>query len=178
MNRWMLRVSMLLVLASAAPALAEDSSPTAGKIGVGALLGYGFKDGVGFGLGVRGGYTLPMNVYLGGTFVYHLGKSEGEASVNIFYLGVEGGYDISAGPVVVRPYLGLGPAFAHASIPSVQLGGGATVGGSHTETKFGFWPGVTLLYPITGFFIGADMRVLIVSDFTAFSLFATGGMHF
>jgi hypothetical protein len=88
-----------------------------------ALLGYGFKDGVGLGLGARGGYTLPMNVYLGGTFVYHLGKSVGGASVNIFYLGVEGGYDITAGPFVIRPFLGLGPAFAHVSAPAITFGG-------------------------------------------------------
>src|SRR5258706_11784715 len=112
MKRWMLGFSIAVVSAlAAAPVLAQEKSPTADHGSVGALLGYGFKDGVGLGLGVRGGYTLPMNLYLGATFVYHLGKSQstpvGDVSVNIFYLGVEGGYDISAGPVVVRPYLGL-----------------------------------------------------------------------
>jgi hypothetical protein len=158
----------LASLAGAAPALAQEQAATAGKIGVGALLGYGFKDGVDFGLGVRGGYTLPMNVYLGGTFMYHFGKSEGPASVNVYYFGAEGGYDIQAGPVVVRPYLGLGPAFAHGSVGNL----------SNTDTKFGVWPGATVLYPIENFYVGGDARVLIVSDFTAFSLFATGGVHF
>ena len=55
------------------------------------LLGYGFKDGVGVGLGMPGGYTLPVNVYLGGTFVYHLGKSVPGGTVNVFYLGFEEG---------------------------------------------------------------------------------------
>ena len=40
------------------------------------LLGEGFKDGYNFGVGARVGFTLPMNVYVGGTFVYHLGKTE------------------------------------------------------------------------------------------------------
>jgi hypothetical protein len=171
-------MAVVSALASA-PVLAQEKSPTADHGSVGALLGYGFKDGVGLGLGVRGGYTLPMNLYLGATFVYHLGKSQstpvGDVSVNIFYLGVEGGYDIAAGPVVVRPYLGLGPAFAHASVPNIA---GLSGGGSTTSSKFGIWPGAALLYPIQNFFIGADLRVLIVSDFTAFSMFATGGMQF
>src|SRR5260221_6275858 len=89
---------------AAAPARAEmAASPTAEHWTVGALLGYGFKDGVGFGLGVRGGYTLPMNVYLGGTFMYHFGKSVGPVDVNVFYLGFEGGYDIAAVPAVLPP---------------------------------------------------------------------------
>src|SRR5215471_14448526 len=75
-----------------------DQAPTAEHWTVGALLGWGFRDAVGFGLGVRGGYTLPMNVYVGGTFMYHLGKTEtiagtGDFSVNTYYLGAEGGYD-------------------------------------------------------------------------------------
>src|SRR3954468_20558779 len=92
----------LLSLFAAGAAHAEES-PTAGHASVAGLLGYGFKDGVGLGLGVRGGYTLPMNVYIGGTFVYHLGKSQstpiGDVKTNIYYFGVEGGYDIVAGPV-------------------------------------------------------------------------------
>jgi hypothetical protein len=178
MKRWMLGFSIAVVAAcAAAPVSAQEKASTADHGSVGALIGYGFKDGVGVGLGLRGGYTLPMNLYLGGTFVYHLGKSIGGATINVFYLGVEGGYDIAAGPVVIRPFLGLGPAFAHASIPSISIGG-VSAGGSETSTKFGFWPGAEVLYPIQNFFIGADLRVLIVSDFTAFSMFATGGLQF
>src|SRR5215468_6132823 len=44
------------------------------------LLGEGFKDGYNFGIGARGGFTLPMSLYLGGTFVYHLGSREGTSS--------------------------------------------------------------------------------------------------
>jgi hypothetical protein len=162
---------LTLASAIAVPALAElPTAPTAEHWSAGALLGYGFKDGVNFGLGVRGGYTLPQNVYLGGTFMYHFGKSEGPASVNVFYLGVEGGYDFFVDPIIIRPYLGLGPAFGHVS------GGGVLP--SDTETKFGVWPGVSVLYPINNFFVGGDTRVLIVSDFTAFNLFATGGVTF
>jgi len=171
----------LVSIFAASPARAEES-PTAGHTSVGALLGYGFKDGVDLGLGVRAGYTLPMNLYLGGTFVYHLGKSEstpfGDVSTHLYYFGVEGGYDIYAEPVIVRPYLGLGAATASATVPSSTFAGVTVEGGSTSDTKFGVWPGATVLYPIQNFFVGADARFLIVSDFNAFSLFATGGAQF
>jgi hypothetical protein len=171
-----LGATCLLSLLHAATAQAAES-PTAGHGSVGALLGYGFEDGLKLGLGVRGGYTLPMNVYLGGTFVYHLGESESaggiEASANLYYLGFEGGYDIAAGPVVIRPYLGLGAATA-----SVKLDGGPFGNVSDSETRFGAWPGATLIYPIGSAFVGGDARFLIVEDSNAFGLFATGGLQF
>jgi len=171
-----------VMLLGAAPAHAE-AAPTAGHGSVGALLGYGFKDGTNLGLGVRGGYTLPMNVYLGGTFVYHLGKSEstpfGDVKSNVFYYGFEGGYDIAAGPVVVRPYLGLGAATAKTSSPAFDLGAGQSFPAtSASETRFGLWPGASVLYPLGSAFVGADARYLIVEDYNAFSLFATGGVQF
>jgi hypothetical protein len=166
-----LGATCLFTLLGAATAHAAES-PTAGHASIGGLLGYGFEDGINLGLGVRGGYTLPMNVYVGGTFVYHLGKSEetpfGDVSVNVYYVGVEGGYDIAVDPVVIRPYLGLGPAIAVGSIGDE----------SESETKFGAWPGATLIYPIGSAFVGGDARFLIVDDFNAFSVFATGGIQF
>ncbi len=171
----------LVSIFAASPAHAQES-PTAGHASAALLLGDGFKDGVGLGLGVRGGYTLPMNVYLGGTFMYHFGKSEstpfGDVSTHLYYFGVEGGYDIYAAPVLIRPYLGLGAATAVASVPGGTFEGITVDGTSNSDTKFGVWPGVTALYPINNFFVGADARFLIVSDFNTFSLFATGGMQF
>jgi len=170
-----------LASALSVQAMAIEPASTAGHASAAALLGWGFNDPAQFGLGLRGGYTLPMNVYVGGTFVYHLGSSQTvnavEVSGNVFYLGVEGGYDIAAGPVVVRPYLGLGPAFLHSSSPTFS-GFGGSIGGSNTETRFSAWPGVLGLYPIGSFFAGLDMRVLIVEHASAFSMFATGGMQF
>ena len=126
---------------------------------------------------------MPANIYLGGTFVYHLGKTVstpfGDSTAKIYYFGVEGGYDIAAGPVVIRPYLGLGAATAKVTVPGVDLGGGLSVPSqSASDTKFGAWPGATLLYPMGSAFIGADARFLVVSDFNAFCLFATGGAQF
>jgi len=169
-----------VMLLGAAPAHAEES-PTAGHASVGGLVGYGFKDGMNLGLGVRGGYTLPMNVYLGGTFVYHLGKTESEAgaeaSLRSYYLGFEGGYDIAAGPLVIRPYLGLGAHTVTSSV-SGNLGGVQIPEMSSSDTKFALWPGATILYPLGAAFIGADARFVIRDELNTFSLFATGGVQF
>jgi hypothetical protein len=161
----------------------------------GLLLGFGVPTSsnqadvnpAGFGLGVRGGYTLPFNLYLGGTFVYHLGGSRstpvGDYSMNVLYFGVEAGYDIEAGPVIIRPYLGLGDLIGVVSVPEVCLPApfGGCFGGSDSASAFGLWPGAAVLYPIDNFFIGGDTRFVIStdnSDFTVWSLFATGGMKF
>ena len=167
---------LTLATAVAVPAMAElPTSPTAGHANVGALLGYGFKDPMGFGLGARGGYTLPMNVYIGGTLIYFFGKSESvlgqDFSVSTLSIGVEGGYDFYVNPVVIRPFLGLGPDFFMASCPA-----GAGCSG---VTRFAAWLGGEVLYPINeNWFVGADMRVHIVSEATNFQMFANGGYQF
>lgn len=163
---------LTLTTALAVPALADiPTSPTAGHASVDALLGYGFKDGLGFGLGARGGYTLPMNVYLGGTLIYFFGKDP----VSTLSVGVEGGYDFYVNPVIIRPFLGLGPDFFMISCPS-GVPSGLCPGG---ETRFAAWLGGAVEYPINeNWFAGADMRVHIVSDFTNFQLFANGGYQF
>lgn len=173
-----------------------NASSTANPISIAPLLGMGFngtkmkengvetKDEVGAygaGFGLRAGYTLPMRVYIGGTFVYHLGQkkdSEGiELKASTFYFGPEAGYDISAGPLVVRPYAGMGLASVSvkASAPGFSL--------DASGTKFALWPGVTALFPIEKFFVGVDGRYVLVTgtekevNANAVSLFATGGMR-
>jgi hypothetical protein len=49
---------------------------------------------------------------------------------------------------------------------------------SESESRFAAWPGGTLIYPIGEAFVGGDLRFLIVDDFNAFSIFATGGLQF
>jgi hypothetical protein len=136
-----------------------------------ALLGFAFND-IGFGIGARGGYTLDNHIYLGGTLLYHFGQDD----VSAFMLGAEGGYDFIVGPVVIRPYLGLGVSIVSVS---VAVPGGGTIGASNTDVAI--WPGCTVLYPIPGnekWFVGGDARVLIVNDFNTFALFALGGLRF
>lgn len=167
-------VACIGITLATSPAHAEEGDPTAGKGSIGALVGYGFKDGTNFGFGARGGYTLPANVYLGGTFLYHLGNTVGGAGLNLYYFGVEGGYDIALSPVVIRPYLGFGRAVASIDTPG-DVSTGVTATNSSTG-YLGFWPGVTAIYPMGRFFVGLDARYLIVENFNAFSMFATGGI--
>ena len=82
---------------------------------VAALLGFGVNNGVGIGIGARGGYTLDNHVYIGGTLIDHL-----PSGLNILLLGGEAGYDFEVGPVVIRAYGGLGFANASVSVGGVS----------------------------------------------------------
>jgi len=152
------------------------------------LLGEGFKDGYNFGVGARAGFTLPMNVYVGGTFVYHLGKTEpspqGDSKSNVLYFGAEGGYELGAGPLTVRPYMGLGYASASESKPPYCTGSVCGAPQSKSEGVGAIWPGATAIFPLGNFFVGGDVRyvILLGSDQVdignAFSIFVTGGTTF
>jgi hypothetical protein len=174
----------------AAFALAALGTSTASAAGPSAalLLGEGFKDGYNFGLGARGGFTLPMSVYVGGTFVYHLGKTEpapnGDYKANVFYFGPEGGYELSAGPLTVRPYVGLGYASLMASAPGYCTGSVCGPATSKTEGVAAIWPGATAIFPLGNLFIGGDVRYVMLLGAespdagSAFSIFLTGGTTF
>lgn len=167
----------------AQPEEAASVAPSAGglkkPISVGLLLGYGIslEDGGnpwGFGFGLRGGYNIDA-IYLGARFIYYLG----EDPVNIWELGIDGGYDIAVSDkFVVRPGLGLGIANVTVDVPEV-LGFG---GGSASESEFYIAPAVAGLFDVTdSVFVGLEARFqLILSDPTAkaITLFANGGMRF
>jgi hypothetical protein len=148
------------------------------------LLGFATND-LNLGLGARGGYTLPNNIYIGGTIVYHVGRSDEATlasttiknSIHFLYLGPEGGYDIAAGPILVRPYLGFGPGIFSGS-SSIGLTGGSTMETSNSSTNFAIWLGGTVLYPIGQFIVGGDLRALFVSNGNSIGIFATGGLTF
>jgi hypothetical protein len=152
----------------------------------GLLVGNGFEDSYQLGIGARGGFTLPFSLYVGGTFVYHLGTTETiggqEFKQNMFYFGPEGGYDVTAGPLTLRPYLGLG----YANFMTSRSGecddtvGGCTTG-SRSEGKLAFWPGATALVGLAGVFAGIDARYIAVLDEradNAFVLSGTAGLSF
>lgn len=166
----------------------DDAPPTRGvrpaldddHFSVAPLLGFG-TDQLELGIGVRAGKTMfAEHLWVGGTAVYHMGHSTAgtvngvryDASSSAFYVGPEVGYDVEAGPVIVRPYAGLG--IAALSVSATTAG----VSASNTVTKLVIWPGLTALYGVPGsrFFVGGDTRLLTVPGGPALGLFAVGGM--
>lgn len=168
---------MRTVLSAAAVIAATLTAANAhALVSAGLLVGEGFKDGYNFGIGARAGVTLPaVPVYVGGTFVYHLGKTEssplGDVNAKVLYVGVEGGYEIGIPLVSIRPYLGLGYASLTGSVGDI----------SESNGKFAIWPGATGLVSLGTIFVGLDVRYVVVTDAddaNAASLFATAGLSF
>ena len=158
--------------AEASPTTAPPPSSAAPKslppVSLALLGGWGYAPAARLGFGGRLGYTAPFHIYVGATFVYHLGESENGGTASFFYPGGELGYELTFGPVVVRPYAGAGALFL------------STGGASPTpSTKyFAAWPGVTLAYTITPWlFAGLDGRVTI-SGYDFISRFGTVGARF
>ncbi len=168
------------------PARAQsDAAPDRAGASAGILVGWGFDSAYKFGLGARGGYTLPQKIYIGGTFVYHFGSSESDGLVStsehLFYLGPEGGYDLvipSVPQLLIRPYLGLGFESVSVSISGTPIVGN----GSSSASGFSFWPAVTGLYSFTpNISAGLDMKVVVATfgnGDTAFTLSLTGQYKF
>jgi hypothetical protein len=166
-----------------APAIANAIPETEPHGSAALLAGYAIHDVGGFSLGARGGYTLAQNVYIGGTFIYNFGTSTdtlgGSLKTNSYYLGVEGGYDFQVHPVIIRPYIGLGPAFFHSSGDVCPFGAGSCVGASASNTVFGFWFGGTVLYPINEqWFIGGDFKLPVLDGELIPTIAFTGGLNF
>ncbi len=183
-------VASSLSLAASSAWAQTDTAPDREGASVGVLLGYGFDDAYKFGLGARGGYTLPQKIYIGGTFVYHFGESQSSgafsASESLFYVGPEGGYDFaipSAPQILIRPYLGLGLESVHVSESGgAELGSAVNINVSGSTSGFSFWPGVVGLYSFTpNFSAGLDARVVVATfsgGDTTFGLFLTGQYKF
>ncbi len=175
-------LSSMLLASSAFAQTGGDEEVTAKPISAAVFLGVG-SSGLGFGLGVRAGYTLPMKLYLGASFTYHFVSSDTLAGTSVsqsfFYPGVEGGYEIHAGPVWVRPYLGIGIGVSHVSGYSGSVGGVSFNYPGASGSDFAAWPGCVVTYNINEqFFVAGDARILLVSGYNSFNAFVSGGMRF
>ena len=192
--KWIAAITGALTVLAAPAAFAAEGlgNPNGGYGTAGLLIGAGTQDYKVFGIGARGGYTLAnMPIYIGGTFMYNIG-SDIVPGVNVhsFLIAVEAGYDFPVGPVVIRPYLGLGDTLISGSIATAcvinpltgQCIGGASA--SSTTSEFTLYPGATVMYPIQQFFVGGDVRIEWLpgvgpgGDNVGLGLYATGGMQF
>ena len=157
---------------------ASSPSATHNPISVAFLAGHGEKDAFKSGIGGRVGYTLRNNIYLGGSFVSHLGTQDGPVQANVWYAGGEVGYELEAGPVIVRPYVGVGIASAWASVfmPAIGSYPGGRIEAS--DRRVAIWPGASVLLPIDRAFIGVDAKFLVVENANAFNAYGTLGVAF
>jgi hypothetical protein len=94
----------------------------------------------GLGVGVRAGVTLPASLYLGGSLDFFFGETvevaNTEFSNAIFQAMGNIGYDLSLGPLMLRPFLGLGLASA-----SSEACVGNVCSESESESEFAVAPG-------------------------------------
>ncbi len=182
-------VSIIVLLAGgAAPARAAEASPPEDaphgghRIHVSLLAGFGMNDSnasggdalnlYGAGFGLRAGYTFPVGLYAGASFVHHLGFSHDDASGRVSPLGAEAGWDFVFGPVTLRPFFGAGVAFYSSSYTG-QAGQTYARGSGQ---KPAFWPGLLATYDFGDrFFAGADARYTIVLTGNDDTIVAAGG---
>lgn len=99
----------------------------------------------GVALGVRGGYTLDIGLYLGLKFIYYVGEQTFQNEHNnVVTVNAEVGYDFDFEPIIVRPSLDIG-----------------------LDTRrelFSIAPGASILVPLDEFIVGLDVRYLSVAD--------------
>lgn len=149
---------------------AEERRDVEGKnVTLAPMLGYG-TNGLGLGVGARLGYTFRTPVYIGANYMYHAGTNEG--TIYTHYPSGELGYDIGVGPVLFRPYGGVGALFG-----ARRLGDGTR----DTLNTGVVYPGLTAHYliPKSPAFVGADGRVLIPFEGSAaVGISGTAGLNF
>ena len=165
-----------------------------------AMAGYGFKDGYNIGIGVRAGkdglIESQKQVYIGGVFAYHLGKTvetpflggTSKTTVNLWYAGGDVGYNIplegQSFKLRASAYVGIAnisSKFETTGGGGVGFGGGGFGGGSSSgsSTEFMLAPGATFFFPLGGdLTFGADARYFIVSNANALVVNATIGKSF
>ena len=142
------------------------------------------SDDLNVGLGFKGGYTLPMNVYLGGSFDYFFGEHNDyiqndfryEYDVSVWVMTFEGGYDFKLLPtVMIRPFAGL--AIAHAEFDFCDEAFGNFGCWEDDDTDVGLILGGILNVEVGPVIVGPEIR-LLVSDGTAFLFGGNIGVMF
>lgn len=134
----------------------------------------------GFGLGIRGGYTLrQMPFYLGGLLDYNIGEKEDylpifgsgyDVRVSSLIFQVEAGYDLGvASWVVVRPKIGLGLTSFLVNCDVINC---------DNDTDFAFQIGVEAPMEVGPVFVSPDFRFNIVGDRSALIIGAGVGGAF
>jgi hypothetical protein len=151
---------------------------------VSALFGYGFGlepgrpvvDEYGIGYGVRSGYTWSGTpLYLGATVLRYDGGVSDTEDVDIFTLDLELGYEFGAGPLLLRPYLGLGAPLGISNLTQSSEPGQRAGSGISLQAV----PGLLASYQLGPLSVGAEARWALVLDWkNALSLLGSAGVAF
>jgi len=165
------------------PAEALEAPLTQSKVQLLGGIRFG-SDDLNVGLGFKGGYTLPMNVYIGGSFDYFFGEHNDyvqndfryEYGISVWALTFEGGYDFALLPtVMIRPFGGL--AIAHYELDYCDEAFGNFGCWEDDDTDVGLMLGGILNVEVGPVLVGPEIRLLI-SDDTAFIFGGNIGMQF
>jgi hypothetical protein len=129
------------------------------------------SDDLNLGLGLKAGYTLPMDLYVGGMFDYFFGEHE-ESTINGFHteysfsfwlLSPEVGYDFGIIPsLMVRPFGGIGLAAVNGE--SCTQGPGVNVCNDFSDSDVGLLLGGLIHYSVGSVFFGGELRFLLYDD--------------
>jgi hypothetical protein len=138
------------------------------------MLGSGFSDTYGFGIGGRVGYTLPVGVYLGGQLQAYWGQDNSGQTGHATFVGGEVGYKIfpleALSGLEVRPYVFGGPAFiseSQSNFPYIK-----------SKTGFAVQPGTLALLHLGPAFLGADFHLLATPSPFGAALLGSAGAGF
>jgi hypothetical protein len=128
---------------------------------------FGTND-LGFGVGLRGGYTIPSSIYFGGVFDYFFGSTDTtsalgasiETKTHLWLLGGEVGYDLGLTPdMVIRPFVGVGYAAGSARVCTSVTGLPTVCGSGDNHDPF-FELGGSFNWFNGRFMLGGDARFL------------------
>ena len=170
-------LAFALLCLGAAPARALGTPLTESKVQL--LGGLRFaSDDLNVGLGFRGGYTLPMDVYIGGTFDYFFGEHDEwifnnerwEAGFSVWEITGEGGYDFGlTSNLMLRPFGGL--SIVHAEFDYCNDIRGTFGCWDADDTDIGLTLGGLLHIGVGPLIVGPEVRLLIFDD----AVFILGG---
>jgi len=181
----LLGVSLLLLCGLSAPGLVQAElrgfTWNRGTIEGGPRFA---SDDLDFGIGVDGGYTLGMGVYIGGLFDFYFADDAniyGNAiDISVWMLMAEGGFDFGvARDLVIRPSFAIGISTVHWDCDSLPVSNGFVVFNGliiptgnvvirdicdDSDSDMEGALGGTLLYNLGGLTIGGELR-LMFGDF-------------
>ncbi len=175
LTKAMLGASVVAIALVGAPgtALAQHRHDDVGQGTLSAQFDYGIwtgdgnLNGYGAGLGLRGGYTLDMGLYLGGDFDYFFGESDSAGvlgiagasnHLNVWNVMGEVGYDFWVHRHgILRPKLGLGVGIARGSFCANAIVIGSACN-SDSSTGFAIAPGVQYLHFFDNIYFSGELR--------------------